>query len=231
MEEEKPNYYAVIPAEVRYNKKLNSSQKLFYSEITSLTHKTGECWASNNYFARLYEVSPSTISNWVKTLEKEQFISVEYVKKGKEIEKRIIKITGIQNIDYVFNKLDEGIQNIEEGYSKNLKENNTSTNNKNNNKKEIYKESWDCEEFVKNFTEAIVDYLNERTGRQYKTNNLKTISLVRARLKDGFKQIDFIRVVDTKCDEWLDTEMEKYLRPETLFGTKFDNYLNQREWK
>ena len=109
--------------------------------------------------------------------------------------------------------------------------NNILNTNNNKNKKEIYKESWDCEEFVKNFTEAIVDYLNERTGRQYKTNNLKTISLVRARLKEGFKQIDFIRVVDTKCDEWLDTEMEKYLRPETLFGTKFDNYLNQREWK
>lgn len=114
-------------------------------------------------------------------------------------------------------------------------ENPTQLNNKEiekiNNKKEIYKESWDCEEFVKNFTEALVDYLNEKTGRQYKTNNLKTISLVRARLREGFKQIDFIRVVDTKCDEWLDTDMAKYLRPETLFGTKFDNYLNQRKWK
>ena len=142
--EEKPNYFAVLPASVRYNEKLNSSQKIFFSEITALTQKTGECWASNNYFARLYKVSPSSISNWVKMLEKEDLITVEYKKNGREIEKRIIKIKGIQNIDYVFNKLDGGIQNIEEGYSKNLKENNTSINNTSiNNNKEIYKESFE----------------------------------------------------------------------------------------
>ena len=119
---EKPNYYAIIPANIRYNENLNSSQKLFYGEITALTQKTGECWASNNYFARLYKVSPSVISNWVKALERENLIVVDYETKGKEITKRIIKIVGIQNIDYVFNK-------NEEGYSKNIKENNTSINN------------------------------------------------------------------------------------------------------
>lgn len=216
MEEEKPNYYAIIPAEVRYNKKLNSSQKLFYSEITSLTHKTGECWASNNYFARLYEVSPSTISNWVKSLEKEQLISVEYVKKGKEIDKRIIKITGIQNIDYLFNKLDGGIQNIEQGYSKNLKENNTSTNNKNNNK-EIYKE------MIKN----TINYLNKITGKNYKPTTPNTIKHLTARIKEGYTEWDFMDAIDTKAKEWMGTDMEKYLRPDTLFGSKFENYLNQ----
>ena len=120
--EEKPSYYAIIPANVRYNENLNSSQKLFYGEITALTFKTGECWASNNYFARLYKVSPSLITNWVKALEKEKLITVDYEKKGKEITKRIIKIIGTQNIEYVFNKQ-------EEGYSKYLKENNTSINN------------------------------------------------------------------------------------------------------
>lgn len=119
---DKPNYYAIIPANIRYNENLNSSQKLFYGEITALTFKTGECWASNNYFARLYKVSPSVISNWVKALERENLIVVDYETKGKEITKRIIKIVGIQNIDYVFNK-------NEEGYSKNIKENNTSINN------------------------------------------------------------------------------------------------------
>ena len=217
MEEEKPNYYAIIPAEVRYNKKLNSSQKLFYSEITSLTHKTGECWASNNYFARLYEVSPSTISNWVKSLEKEQLITVEYVKKGKEIDKRIIKITGIQNIDYLFNKLDGGIQNIEEGYSKNLKENNTSTNNKNNNKKKIYKE----------MIENTINYLNKITGKNYKPTTPNTIKHLTARINEGYNDWDFMDVIDTKAKEWMGTDMEKYLRPDTLFGSKFENYLNQ----
>lgn len=105
--------------------------------------------------------------------------------------------------------------------------NNINTNN-NNNKKEIYKESWDCDAYVKRLTEVMVDFLNERTGRNYKTNNPKTQSLVRARLREGFREADFDNVIETKCDEWLDTDMEKYLRPDTLFGTKFENYANQR---
>ena len=131
--QEKPNYYAIIPAEVRYNTNLNSSQKLFYGEITALTFKTGECWASNSYFAKLYNVSPSLITNWVNALEKENLISVSYEKNGKEITKRIIRILGIQNIEHVFNKNGEG-------YSKYLKENNTSINNTSINNKEEYKE-------------------------------------------------------------------------------------------
>ena len=150
--EDRPNYYAIIPAEVRYNEKLNSSQKLFYGEITALTFKTGECWASNNYFARLYKISPSLISNWLKALENEKLITIEYETKGKEIKRRIIRIIGIQNIDYP-------IQNIEGGYSKYLKENNTSINNTSN-KKEIYKEK----RFIKPTLEEVKEYCLERNN-------------------------------------------------------------------
>ena len=150
--DEKPNYYAQIPANVRYNENLNSSQKLFYGEITALTFKTGECWASNNYFARLYKVSPSVITNWVKALERENLIVVDYEKKGKEITKRIIRIVGIQNIEYVFNKNGEG-------YSKYIKENNTSNNNTSN-KKEIYKEK----RFIKPTLEEVKEYCLERNN-------------------------------------------------------------------
>ena len=133
--EEKPNYYAIIPAEVRYNKNLNSSQKLFYGEITALTYKTGECWASNSYFAKLYNVSPSLITNWLNALEKQNLVAISYEKKGKEIKKRIIRIIGIQYFEQVFKKNGEG-------YSKYLKENNTSINNTRliTNKEEINKE-------------------------------------------------------------------------------------------
>lgn len=133
--EEKPNYYAIIPAEVRYNKNLNSSQKLFYGEITALTYKTGECWASNSYFAKLYNVSPSLITNWLNALEKQNLVAISYKKKGKEIKKRIIRIIGIQYFEQVFKKNGEG-------YSKYLKENNTSINNTRliTNKEEINKE-------------------------------------------------------------------------------------------
>ena len=150
--EEKPNYYAIIPANVRYNENLNSSQKLFYGEITALTFKTGECWASNNYFSKLYNVSPSLITNWVKALQKENLITVDYETKGKEITKRIIKIIGTQNIEHVFNKNGEG-------YSKYLKENNTSINNTSN-KKEIYKEK----RFKKPTLEEVKEYCLERNN-------------------------------------------------------------------
>lgn len=109
--------------------------------------------------------------------------------------------------------------------------NNKILNNKiynNNNKKEIYKESWDCDAYVKQLTDGVVSFLNDKSERNYRTNNPKTESLVRARLKEGFREIDFLQVIEKKCKDWLNTDMEKYLRPETLFGTKFENYVNER---
>ena len=129
---EKPNYYAIIPANVRYDNELRANEKLLYGEITALSSKYGECTASNNYFAKLYEVRPSAISKWIKDLENKSYIAVEYFKKNKEIEKRIIKIIGSHKCEYVVTK-EEG------GYSQKEKENNTSNNNTSI-KKEINKE-------------------------------------------------------------------------------------------
>lgn len=74
----------------------------------------------------------------------------------------------------------------------------------------------------------IVNYLNMRTNSQYKHTTKKTRELIRARWNEGFRLEDFKTVVDKKCAEWMgDAKMEKYLRPVTLFGTKFESYLNQ----
>ena len=75
----------------------------------------------------------------------------------------------------------------------------------------------------------IVEYLNSRAGTNYRPTSEKTKKLVHARLKEGFTVDDFKTVIDKKCDEWLGSDMEKYLRPETLFGTKFEAYLNQKQ--
>ena len=69
-----PNYFAVIPAEVRYCENLPANAKLLYGEITALSNKEGFCWATNNYFAKLYNKHPITISSWVAKLEKYDFI-------------------------------------------------------------------------------------------------------------------------------------------------------------
>lgn len=74
----------------------------------------------------------------------------------------------------------------------------------------------------------IVDYLNQRCGTSYRHTTRKTRDLIRARWKEGFKLDDFYMVIDKKAAEWLnDPKMSKYLRPETLFGPKFEGYLNQ----
>lgn len=73
----------------------------------------------------------------------------------------------------------------------------------------------------------VIDYLNQQTGKNYKSTTKKNQTVIRARTDEGFSLDDFKRVIDNKVAEWKGTNMEKYLRPETLFGTKFEGYLNQ----
>lgn len=74
----------------------------------------------------------------------------------------------------------------------------------------------------------IVDYLNQKAGTSYRASGKKTQSLIKARYNESFKLDDFKQVIDNKVAEWkTDNHMAKYLRPETLFGTKFESYLNQ----
>lgn len=78
---EQPNYYGIIPAAVRYSKDVSSGAKLLYCELTALTNATGECWASNGYFANLYGKSNDTISRWIAELNQAGFIRVVVEKK------------------------------------------------------------------------------------------------------------------------------------------------------
>lgn len=91
---EKPNYYSVTPAEVRYDESLSASEKLFYGEISALAQKEGYCWASSSYFEELYKVSRRTIYNWTNNLEKSGYIKIQYVKgKNGNLEGRKIFLT------------------------------------------------------------------------------------------------------------------------------------------
>ena len=72
----------------------------------------------------------------------------------------------------------------------------------------------------------IICCLNEKAGTHYKPNSESTRRLISARLNEGFALEDFKAVIDRKCAEWLGTDMAMYLRPQTLFGTKFESYLN-----
>lgn len=74
--------------------------------------------------------------------------------------------------------------------------------------------------------DSIVAYLNDKAGTNYRASTAKTKTAIHARFSEGFTEEDFKTVIDKKCAEWIGTEWEKFLRPETLFGTKFEGYLN-----
>lgn len=83
-------------------------------------------------------------------------------------------------------------------------------------------------ELNKKYIIEIIAYLNERLGADFKHSTKKTQSLIKERINEGFTVDDFRTVIDKKCNEWIGTDFEKFLRPETLFSNKFEGYLNQK---
>ena len=81
---------------------------------------------------------------------------------------------------------------------------------------------------IKDKVTSILNYLNSKVGVMYKSSNTKTISLIKARLREGFTFDDFKNVIDKKAECWKGTSFEQYLTPFTLFGDKFEIYLNQK---
>ena len=114
-----------------------------------------------------------------------------------------------ENGEASFAKTEELETPNQQGNNNNLK------NNKNSNNKDIYI--------------AVVDYLNEKAGTNYRATSKATQQHINARLAEGYKVDDFKTVIDKKCAEWLHTDFEQYLRPSTLFGSKFENYLNGKQ--
>lgn len=137
MEKEIPNYYSIIPANVRYDKRLKPNEKLLYGEITALSNKNGYCFATNKYFASLYNVSIKTISLWINELKEYGYINIDFIYKenSKEIMYRKISIDlSIKKEIPIEEKKDTSIE-------EKVKDNSTSTiilnNNINNKKKKL----------------------------------------------------------------------------------------------
>lgn len=141
MEEQQKAYYAIIPANVRYDKDLVPSAKLLYGEITALCNEKGYCWASNQYFAELYNVSDRTIKNWISQLADKGYIqrSVKYREGTEEIEQRKLFIGRENNFTTSGNYFpDPRENNFTTPSENNFPVNNTSINNTFNNTN-IYK--------------------------------------------------------------------------------------------
>ena len=172
MTEQQRAYYAIIPANVRYDKALPANAKLLYGEITALCNERGYCWASNQYFAELYGVSKKSVSSWINSLVAKGYITsqVHYKKGTKEIENRYLSLnTPIEeNVNtYGKKRVDPIEENLNTPIEENVKENNTvSFNNTSNKQKERKKLSYN--DIVSAYTEneklatAIFDFIAMR---------------------------------------------------------------------
>ncbi|MBS3408756.1 conserved phage C-terminal domain-containing protein [Staphylococcus aureus] len=215
---DQPSYYSIITANVRYDNRLTDSEKLLFAEITSLSNKYGYCTASNGYFAKLYEVTKVTVSRRIANLKECGYLHVEIIRNGNEIKQR--KLYPLTEMIRPINTNDNT------PIITNVKENNTSINNtSNNNINRIDILSGNPTRIP---YKEIIDYLNEKTGKKFKHNTTKTKDFIKARWNQDFRLEDFKKVIDIKTAEWLNTDSDKYLRPETLFGSKFEGYLNQK---
>lgn len=179
MEQEKPNYYAIIPADVRYDNELKDKAKLLYGEITSLSDKYGYCYASNKYFAELYGVTVTTISLLIKNLVEKGYIESEinYKEGSKEILNRYLKI------------IKGGyLKNFKEGYLKKVKDNNININNTSNN---IYNNIYD---FIEENFGRTLNPLEYEEISKWEDNELTRYAIKEAIL-GGKYNIKYISVV------------------------------------
>ena len=154
--ESNKNYYAVIPATVRYDKNLTTMAKVLYGEITALCNEKGYCWASNSYFAELYGVKNRTVINWINSLINGGYIktSIQYEEGTKIVKQRLIYLSNVKiDLEEIQcavpseNKFTTPVKNnsqpSENSFTtpseKSFTENNTVINNTVNNKKENIK--------------------------------------------------------------------------------------------
>lgn len=178
----------------------------------------------NNHFKKLEEMGLVITGNYNKKgFDRTKWYTIDYDQlhkmenafcKNCKMEHAKVAVCNEQNLQNPFSK---NCVNNTRDYTETTSE----TTKKNNSRAEP--------DSVADKTKTIVDYLNEKTDSHYKATTPKTKQLVQARLKEGFTVDDFKTVIDKKTATWLnDNKMNKYLRPLTLFGTKFEDYLNEK---
>ena len=183
----------------------------FNTNITGYT--VGQLVASSDKVLGLTTQKVRTI---LKNLEKKGYI--EFLTSGSKGKESTLKITIKQQLfnNNVTNK-SEQLQQVEGGKQQQSNNNVTTLSKKKEKDNNIYS--------------LVIDYLNKKANTNYRPTTKNTQSFINARVKEGYTVEDFKKVIDSKSKEWLNTDFEKYLRPATLFGTKFENYLNEANKK
>lgn len=214
-----------IPASVAHDARFKSDKSiLLYGEIYSMINVTGTFFMSTNKIAERLRCSRTTVINCIHELKELGYIDTKTVKgKHGETKGRQISLTqGVQRtVLPPYSSLDEG------GTARLTQtEHINRTTNKTRNRYIGQVEP----DRHRQQREKIIDYLNSKLGTSYRANASKNKRLIDARLNEGYQLADFKKVIDHKYADWHDDQrMSKYLRPETLFGTKFEGYLNEKQ--
>lgn len=196
----KPSYYAIIPADVRYDVALSPNSKLLYGEITALSSSAGYCWSGNLYFSELYAVSTRTIQRWLKELSAAGHIFVD-VNESRGNERKIYLTTKMPS--GLRQKRHEGHDNFVTTPHDNFVTNsntsiNSNTDNTNNEYTGIVKVDFD----------RLLKKYNKITGRNCTVVNEETRKNVRKRLKEGYTRDDIINtIINARTDKYhIDTK-------------------------
>ena len=242
-----------IPASVAHDERIKSDKSiLLYGEVLSMINVTGSFYMSNKALAKRLRCTPQTVIRCVRELEKLKYIKSTMVKdeksgavKGRKIELLPIPtntdvkgegntdvntpITSMLNTPYhsCYEGGNTDVTQIEQ-YNKTINRTEEDIDKLSSSEPNSDPELEEKQKSQKIPYEKIIDYLNRKTNSHYRPTSKATRRLIKARYNEGFTDIDFKTVIDKKCAEWLqDGNMVQYLRPETLFGTKFEAYLNQ----
>jgi len=207
-----PNYYAILTADVRYDKRLSPSEKLLFAEITALTHSNGHCHATNEYLASLYDLSADRVSHMISKLVKLGYLNsiINYKEGTKQVESRHLSLPNpIAKFNYTSSQKDrEGVaKNSDTPIAKNSEDNNTSIEQyKNNNIKEKNQSDFSVEDFKK-FDIDVSDFTNEQLNsiiqwinHRKKTYKCKTtpqaIKVVINHLRNAKEHHNLVKLID-----------------------------------
>ncbi|WP_213406043.1 DnaD domain protein [Staphylococcus pasteuri] len=220
---DQPSYYSIITANVRYDNRLTDSEKLLFAEITSLSNKYGYCTASNNYFAKLYQVVKETISRRISKLQSLGYLKVELVKQGNEVKQRKIYPMTQSSIP-----IDAEINTPIDAK---VKENNTRFNNTRINRdRDDVANSF---KYISNNLEIIQSPLKaqqlEQAINDFKDNKLDIVTVATDYCKENNKGINYlIKVLENWNKDGVDTK-EKAIAKVTPKQPKEDDYLAKKK--
>lgn len=221
--------YGFMPKLVAKDQELSIEAKAIYSYLASYSGAGLSSFPSTSLILHDLGISENRYLKHRKTLVDKGYLTIKRERLDNGFSKNIYIIN--QNPSEVVHLNSVHLQNVGIGnvgiqnegtISNSFKSNNI---NSNSNNKKILSSSDEQDDVP---YKEIIDYLNLKTSKSYKHSTSKTKSLIKARWNEGFRVVDFKKVIDNKCFEWIgNSDMAKYLRPETLFGNKFEGYLNE----